>query len=208
MSFSWNKKKVCIDLQILRKNNVPILILDNVWHNIFPPEKKTKKILKLEERLNDLLKEQGKLNNDLKGYIKLKKNLMDRILELTTEAFTNENEMAKKEMERNQKNILEINRKTEEIQKRLEIIPQEIQETNGTLLEESVKICYKDMKEHQEILNELNIWIENTRNILKKKIAEKTEREEKVTQIYSYLHDLVGPDVLEYLDKNYWREKK
>lgn len=205
MNFPWNKKKLDIDLKMLRESRVPILILDKVWHNIFPPEKKTKAILQLEQNLNNLLKQQGQLNNDLKDYLKLKKKLMDQILELTTEAFNNENEAAKREMERNQKNILEINEKVEQIQNRLNVIPDEIQEANGRLLEESVKICYGDMKNHQEALNELNEWIENTREILKKKLEEKTIREEKATQIYSYLHDLVGPDFIEYLDKNYWR---
>ena len=95
-------------------------------------------------------------------------------------------------MERNQRNILEINEKLEQIQNRLNILPEEIQEINGRLLEESVKICYKEMKEHQESLNELNIWIERTREILKNKLEEKTVREEKAAQIYSYLHDLSG----------------
>lgn len=205
MNFPWNKKKAEIDLELLRHSRVPILILDKVWHNIFPPGKKTKVILQLEETLNTLLKQQGKLNNDLKDYLKIKKKLMDEILELTTEAFTNQNESAKREMERNQRNILEINEKLEQIQNRLNILPEEIQEINGRLLEESVKICYKEMKEHQESLNELNIWIERTREILKNKLEEKTVREEKAAQIYSYLHDLVGADFIEYLDKNYWR---
>jgi len=161
MNFPWNKnkKKADLDMEMLRHSRVPILILDKVWHNIFPPEKKTKTIRDLEERLGNLLKQQGQLNNDLKDYLKLKKKLMDGILELTTEAFNNENEAAKKEMEKNQKYILEINEKIEEIQNRLATIPEEIQEVNGKLLEESVKICYGEMKEHQKALEELNEWI-------------------------------------------------
>ncbi|NLK98094.1 hypothetical protein [Defluviitalea saccharophila] len=205
MNFPWNKKKTDLDLELLRQSRVPILILDKVWHNIFPPEKKTKAILQLEEELNSLLKQQGQLNNDLKEYLKLKKKLMDGILELTTEAFTNQNEAARKEMERNQKYILEINEKLEQIQNRLDTIPDKIQEVNGRLLEESVKICYQEMKEHQKVLDELNVWIERTREILKHKLEEKTIREEKAAQIYAYLHDLVGADFIDYLDKNYWR---
>ncbi|HHW67581.1 MAG: hypothetical protein PWP07_1129 [Epulopiscium sp.] len=207
MNFPWNKnkKKADLDMEMLRHSRVPILILDKVWHNIFPPEKKTKTIRDLEERLGNLLKQQGQLNNDLKDYLKLKKKLMDGILELTTEAFNNENEAAKKEMEKNQKYILEINEKIEEIQNRLATIPEEIQEVNGKLLEESVKICYGEMKEHQKALEELNEWIEKTRELLKAKLEEKTIHEEKASQIYSYLHDLVGADFIDYLDKNYWR---
>lgn len=205
MNFPWSKKEAGLDLELLRQSRVPILILDQVWHNIFPPEKKTKSILQLEEKLHHLLKQQGKLNNDLKDYLKLKKKLMDQILELTTEAFTNQNERAKRDMERNQKNILEINEKLEQIEDRLHVIPDEIQEVNGKLLEESVKVCYKEMKEHQASLSQLNSWIEETRELLKKRLEEKTIHEEKATKIYSYLHDLVGAEVIEYLDKNYWR---
>ncbi|NLK20653.1 MAG: hypothetical protein GX308_00920 [Epulopiscium sp.] len=205
MNLPWNKKEPKLKLELLKKSNVPILILDNVWHNIFPPDKKTRTILILEGKLSTLLKQQGQLNNNLKDYLKLKKKMMDGILELTTEVFTNENERAKKEMERNQRNILEINRKIEEIQVRLDKIPKEIEETNGKLLRESVKVCYKEMREHQEYLNELNSWIEETREKLKKKLEKKVFHEEKATQIYTYLHNLIGAEFIEYLDKHYWR---
>jgi len=197
------KKDIKLDDGLLKK--VPILILDKNWHNIFPQEKKTKKILLLEETLSNLLKEQGQLNNDYKDYIKLKKQLMGDILNLTDEAFTNENEMAKEKMGKNKKYILEINNKLKKIQKRLEKLPDEIEETNYRLLKESVIISYKEMKVHQKKLKELTEWIEKTREILKNKIEEKTIHEEKASEIYSYLHDLVGLELIEYLDKKLWR---
>lgn len=205
MNFTWNKKESIINSELLRKTRVPILILDKVWHNIFPPEKKTKKLLVLEEKLFNLLKEQGQLNNDFKDYLKLKKKFMDEIMKLTTEAFTNENESAKSEMEKNQKNILEVNKQLEKIQNKLKKIPDEIEEANGRLLQESVKICYEEMKEHQRVSDELNEWIDQTRAILKKKLEEKTVHDEKAIEIYSYLHDLIGPELIEYLDSDYWR---
>lgn len=197
------KKDIKLDDGFLKK--VPILILDKNWHNIFPQEKKTKKILLLEETLSNLLKEQGQLNNDYKDYIKLKKQLMGDILNLTDEAFTNEIEMAKEKMGKNKKYILEINNKLKKIQKRLEKLPDEIEETNYRLLKESVIISYKEMKVHQKKLKELTEWIEKTREILKNKIEEKTIHEEKASEIYSYLHDLVGLELIEYLDKKLWR---
>ena len=197
------EKDIKLDDGLLKK--VPILILDKNWHNIFPQEKKTKKILLLEETLSNLLKEQGQLNNDYKDYIKLKKQLMGDILNLTDEAFTNEIEMAKEKMGKNKKYILEINNKLKKIQKRLEKLPDEIEETNYRLLKESVIISYKEMKVHQKKLKELTEWIEKTREILKNKIEEKTIHEEKASEIYSYLHDLVGLELIEYLDKKLWR---
>ncbi|NLJ88905.1 MAG: hypothetical protein GX327_09085 [Epulopiscium sp.] len=199
----FRKKEVSIDYALLKK--IPILILDKKWHNIFPHEKKTKKILMLEKQLGNLLKEQGQLNNDFNDYIKLKKKLMSDIINLTDEVFSNENESDKEKMGKNKKYIIEINNKLEKIQKRLQRLPSEIEEVNQRLLRESVKVSYKEMKEHQEKTKELAKWIETTREQLKNNVKEKTIHEEKASEIYSYLHDLVGVELIEELDKRYWR---
>ncbi len=199
------KSQPSFNLETLRQSRVPILTLDKGWHNMFPIEKKTKNILQSEERLNKLIKEQGKLTNEYKEYVQIKKQYMDQILALTTEAFDNQSESAKDGMSKAQKYILDINNRLENIEKRLRELPEEIQIANSILLEESVKVCYGEMKESQVALQDLNQWIEETRTILKVKLEQKGIHEERVQGIYAYLHNLVGSDFIEYLDKNYWR---
>ena len=129
----------------------------------------------LEKQLGNLLKEQGQLNNDFNDYIKLKKKLMSDIINLTDEVFSNENESDKEKMGKNKKYIIEINNKLEKIQKRLQRLPSEIEEVNQRLLKESVKVSYKEMKEHQKT-KELAKWIETTREQLKNNVKENNTR--------------------------------
>ena len=65
----------------LKDKKVPILVLDQKWHRLFAIHGKTEEIKQVESQLNSLLAEQGKLNNELKELKKVKKQLMDNIVE-------------------------------------------------------------------------------------------------------------------------------
>ncbi len=64
----------------LEKVQLPILILDNKWHQLFQMIGKSQEIKDAEEQVNHLLKEQGRLNQDIKEFKKIKSNLMDEIV--------------------------------------------------------------------------------------------------------------------------------
>ena len=100
---------------VIFEEKVPIITLDNSWHQLFE-EIKTPEIVSMEEKLNDFLKEQGKLNTDYIEYTRLKKDMLDKILELTHQAFELNSEEAIEEIENQQKMILKINEKTEKIE--------------------------------------------------------------------------------------------
>jgi len=191
-------------MEELKYSKVPILVLDKLWHDIFSSTRKTKQIMVLETNLNNLIKKQGQLTNDRKDYIKLKKRMMKEILELTSDAYELENEQAKDKMVKNQQYVLEINEKIEQMDEQLKLLPGEIQRANGELLEESVKICYAEMRAGRKEMKELNERIEHLRTELKECLDKKTINEENVEQLYSYLHHLVGADFIEKLDQEYW----
>ncbi len=203
--FLWKKSnKIQFLMEELKHTQVPILILDKLWHDIFPEEQKTKQIVKLEKKLNDLIKEQGQLNNDRKGYLKLKKDMMKEILELTSAAYEENDDTAKEKMSKDQQYILEINEKIEQISTQLKVLPEKIQKANNNLLEESVKICYARMSKGRGEIKILEERIEQLRSELRFSLDEKTIYEENVEQLYSYLHHLVGAEFIEKLDKEYW----
>ncbi|NLL71189.1 MAG: hypothetical protein GX238_08675 [Epulopiscium sp.] len=203
--FFWKKrKKTHFSMEELKYSKVPILVLDKLWHDIFSSTRKTKQIMVLETNLNNLIKKQGQLTNDRKDYIKLKKRMMKEILELTSDAYELENEQAKDKMVKNQQYVLEINEKIEQMDEQLKLLPGEIQRANGELLEESVKICYAEMRAGRKEMKELNERIEHLRTELKECLDKKTINEENVEQLYSYLHHLVGADFIEKLDQEYW----
>ena len=83
--FGRKKKKQSKDmtyfyLDALKNKQIPVLVLDPKWHELFPDFRKTDKIKKLEEHLLDLIKQQGQSSNDLKEYEKAKKVVMENIV--------------------------------------------------------------------------------------------------------------------------------
>ena len=48
----------------------------------------------------------------------------------------------------------------------------------------------------------LGNWINETRMELKKRILIKQDKETKNTEIYNYMHDLLGPEMMEVFDNN------
>jgi hypothetical protein len=179
---------------------LPILTLDTRWHALFPEESKTAEIKMLENRLNSLLKKQGRLVNEVKDMKLLKKKLMgDIVSHMDTGKDTVAAERDKK-MDKDRKYILEINdkviRKTEE----LADIPYKIREANEELLEKSIEICYDSLKNSHDQISTITDWIEKTRVELKEKIIIKQDMETKNSSIYSYIHDLLGAELTEFMD--------
>ena len=59
-----NRKKAKMDLDEVYRNSlkgkqIPILILDSGWHELFPNHRKNHEIKELEKTLNRLIKKQG-----------------------------------------------------------------------------------------------------------------------------------------------------
>jgi len=209
--FRWFKRtprKRYFDRSTLRKNDISLLILDERWNSLFTTTEKTAEILKCEEKLRDLLKEQAALNTEAKEIARQKKLCMDRILQLTTEAFENNNEEARRQMQDCEKEIKRINKRLEEIDEAVEDMPDRIKEANLELLEHTVNVVYFKMRAEQERVKVLEALIEETKNKLKEYIEEKGTLSEDYTGIYSYFHDLLGGEELEKLDREFFKDDK
>lgn len=201
----WDKKDRNIkefSIDNFKKNKIPILVLDKNWHYMFPPGRKTQKMLNLENNLNQLLKEQGRLINEEKDYNRFKKDCMNNIMELMEEAYTNENSEAQKNMSKSQKYIEQINNKIDNIEDKLIMLPIEIRNVNNELLNESINMCYSEMKTDKERVEQLDKEINELREELKDRIDEKTVKEEIIDRTYTFLHNLVGVDIINKIDKN------
>lgn len=200
-----NKTRIFLNTDGLSSHKMPIVTLDHSWHQLMA-EIKTPSIEKLEKELTELLKIQGKLNTDYIEYTKMKKNMLDTILDLTHEAFELKSPEAIKKIEDQQKMILKINSKLESVEKELDDLPTKIQKINGDLLEHSVNICYEYMNEYKSESQKLDEEIQVLREEVLKKTERKKSYDEKVEQLYQYLHQSVGPDFIEKLDRIYWEE--
>ena len=68
--------------------------------------------------------------------------------------------------------------------------------------------CYDTMQENTDDIEELEEWIRNIRIELKKNLIRKQEKEAKNHEIYKYMHDIFGADVVDLFDMRYNPEEK
>ena len=179
---------------------VPLLVLDQKWHRLFAVHGKTDEIKELESKLNNLLAEQGRLNNRLKELKKLKGRLLDEIVQGM------EDKDAK--VDENKRFIDEINMKLEECEDELMEIPRQIRETNDELMLLSMDYFYDKIRVNQTESEEIEEWIHSIRIELKKHIIRKQNRDINNREIYAYLHDIFGPEVINIFDIKYDEDKK
>ena len=186
----------------LHGRNIPILTLDNKWHQLFPDEAKTSSIKKAEKELNNLMQRQGQLTNELKDYKNLKTNLMKEIVDNMEAATSNDNELVKKQM-KNQKYILEINEKLETHRNELDTLPERIENANERLMMLCMEFLYTRFKENDDTIIALTEWIQDTRAKLTQSMIEREELQEYNVAMYSYMHDLFGAEITEIFDIKY-----
>ena len=179
---------------------VPLLVLDQKWHRLFAVHGKTEEIKELEAKLNTLLAEQGRLNNRMKELKKLKGRLLDEIVQGM------EDKEAK--VEENKRLVDEINQKLEECEDELVDIPYQIRETNDELMLLSMDYFYEKIRVNQTESTEIEEWINQVRIDLKKNIIRKQNRDINNREIYAYLHDIFGAEVINVFDIKYDEDKK
>ena len=181
--------------ELLRGKKVPILVLDQRWHKLFPGGVKPAHIAAIEENLNALLKEQGKLVNEIKDLKKAKKKLMEAIVSGMSSSGND------KKKDKQQKLLLETKERLEAQSDRLMELPYEIKKTNEDLLINGVAYCYEELKIRAQSLEDLKGEIDSRREELKEKVAYRVELEESVDATYSLMHDLLGREVMNLFDK-------
>jgi len=209
--YMWNifkrKKAHELDIKVLFKNDISLLILDERWNGLFNNIVKTSSIIDDENKIKELLKEQSRLITESKEIVAKKKECLDDIIKLTTEAFENNNEEAHTKMQDCEKTIVAINKRTKEIEQRLSDLPKDIRQANLELLERTVKLVYFSIKENQLRVVELDKEISQTREHLKKLIDERGLLAQDDSDTYSYFHDLIGGAELQKLDEIYFNNK-
>ena len=174
---------------------VPLLILDQKWHRLFAVHGKTDEIKALEMQLNTLLTNQGKLNTRLKELKKLKGKLLDEIVQ-----SMEEND---KKLEENKRLVDEINEKIDLCEEELVDIPYQLRETNDELMLCSMDYFYDKIRVNQVESTEIQEWIDQVRIDLKKNIIRKQNRDINNREIYAYLHDIFGAEVIDIFDIKY-----
>ena len=187
----------------LKEKKIPILTLDNKWHRLVTQTNPNKTILRLEEELNDLLKKQGKATTESKDIKRLKKKLMQEIVENAEGTAEGNNQKALKKMEDNKRLINECNERLTMYEDQLIELPGEIDRVNRELMLQTMDICYDTLKTNETEIEETAKWVAAIRVELKKRLIRKQEMEQMNQELYSYMHDIFGAEVIEIFDMKY-----
>ena len=192
----------------LTGKHLPVLTLGNKWYRLLNktgsvPLKET------EDALNQLLKRQGKLNTESKDIRNLKKKLMKEIVPMVDEAEQQgENSKLNKQIEDHKRLIEECNEKLEAYEDELKDIPREIERINLQLMMFTMDCCYDIMKDNDKQIKETAEWVGAIRIELKKRLIEKQQMEQQNQEIYNYMHDIFGAEVVNLFDMKYNPEQK
>lgn len=184
----------------LAGKKIPILTLDNNWHKLFTQSQEHEEIKVLEEQLNEYLKQQGKINSEIKSLNVYKKKLMNEIVSIMELPDSKDKE---RKMSENKRLIEEANVKLEDYRDELLELPRLIDTTNFELMIASMRVCYEKIQQNTREIEEINEWVQNFRNQLKRKVLQKQQREIMNDELYSYMHAIFGPDVIEMFDMKY-----
>ena len=188
--------------QAIKGKKIPIISLDNKWYKLMNGIDHTPEMKEKEEKLKSLLKRQGKLNNEMKSVRKEKAALMDKIVNVMDEDDAEQKQADYSAL------VNDCNKKLDEIQDELLDLPAQINEVNTALMLDTMEICYGVIAENTTEINEMNAWIDQMRIELKKNIVRRQKAEMKNQQMYFYMHDIFGPEVIDLFDMTYNPEDK
>ncbi|MCH5262237.1 MAG: hypothetical protein J1F42_04935 [Lachnospiraceae bacterium] len=188
---------------------IPILTLDNKWHQLFTQSDYTSEIKQMEHELNNLIKRQGKVIDENKEIKKLKKKLMDEIVVVADELVRDpSSKKLEKKQDECKRLLTECNEKLDANEEEMVELPRQINRLNKKLMLATMDVCYRRLQKSTQELNEIEDWIGNIRRELKKKVIRKQEKEATINKLYSYMHDIFGPEVIELFDMQFNPEEK
>jgi hypothetical protein len=187
----------------ISQSKIPILVLDNKWHRLFAVHGKGEDVTSLENEIKDLISHQGQLNNDLKSLRQIKNELMENIVSNMSGDESTSDADVDKEMAKNKRLIEETNEKMAQIEDELLDLPRSIESKNKELMFLTMGYCYSHLRTNKKEAKEIDEWIHNIRIELKKNIIRKQNRVINNKEMYSYMHDIFGKDVLDLFDVRY-----
>lgn len=191
-------------MSALQGKSIPILTLDNKWHQLFTQTEMTPEIEQLADELNSLVEKDGKLRSQTKDIKKLKKKLLGEIVPLRDKANKAGNSAAiEKEISERTRLINECNDKLDSHQDELLYLSKQIYDIDYKLMVETMKVCYERLHDNTSDIKSLDEWISRARIELKKNVIRLQEAEMENYNLYSYMHQIFGPEVIEIFDMKY-----
>ena len=195
-------KDIDLEEHIIRRKKIPILIDSKEWRSLFG-EEPTKQMLKISKDLRTAMDEEKSVTLQIRNCQKQKKVFMERILKLSDEVNSGDDTVALEQLEVTKKAIMDMNQQIEELQFKLETVPKEIDYLNLALLKETVGLAYKYIRDCGQKIPTLTEEVLQLRQSLTEKWEEKIQMETRVQGLYSYLHNTLGHEETDKLDKQF-----
>lgn len=193
-------KNINLDESILLKNKIPLLHNDDSWLKLFG-DANDKNIQNAKEELIKLVSKGKELEIQNRQLQKEKIKCMKMILGVS-DSINNDNKVDNIALLDDYKNrMIDINEELEELTFQLETIPKEIREANLKLLNATIQYGYDELRIKEKIVNQSISEIEVLRQRLKELIETKHDYEEWINETYTFLHGLLGSEVIEKIDR-------
>ena len=197
-------KDTQVYMSALEGKSIPILTLDDKWHQLFTQTEMTPEIEKLADELNALVERDGRIRLETKKIKKLKKTLLSEIVPLRDKANKMGNAPAiEKEISERTRLINECNEKLAGSEDELLDLSRQIYDVDYKLMVETMDVCYERLHENTDYIKGLDEWISRVRIELKKNVIRLQEAEMENYNLYSYMHQIFGPEVIEIFDMKY-----
>lgn len=193
-------RKEEVFIPALQGKKIPVISLDNKWYRLMNGLEKTSRMQRLEDELKELLKRQGKVNTEVKTLRKQKKLLMENIVDEMDGANAKKQKEYKDQIE-------DCNRRMAEYQEEMKELPLQIDKVNFDLMVETMQVCYEAIQENSQKIAEIADWINNIRIELKKNVVRKQQYELINHNVYTYMHDIFGAEVIDIFDMAYQPEE-
>lgn len=190
--------------EYLKNVRIPVLVLDQKWHRLFALTGKPDQVLEKEQQLTALLQEQGKCNQEHKDLKRIKNQLMSNIVE-NMEGVDEEHKTEKstQKIEETKRLLEETNSRMDIVEEQLLELPKQIKQLNDELMIDTMEFSYERLRLNQQEAKEIAEWITKIRIELKTNLIKKQNREINNKEIYSYMHDIFGRDVINLFDVKY-----
>ncbi|AOZ96163.1 hypothetical protein SAMN02745247_01259 [Butyrivibrio hungatei DSM 14810] len=188
----------------LEGKSIPILTLDNKWHQLFTQTEMTPEIEQLADELNALVERDGKIRTETKNIKKIKKKLLGEIMPLRDQANKSGGSASiEKEIQDRTRLINECNDKLASHEDELLDLSKEIYDLDYQLMVETMKVCYETLHDNTDYIKTMDEWVSQVRVELKKNVIKLQEAEMENYNLYSYMHQIFGPEVIEIFDMKY-----
>ena len=180
----------------ISKIKVPMLILDQKWHRLFALGGKPEEVKDLEAKENELLKREAELKQELKDLKKVKENLMSSVMS----NMEGTSDIVSKKLDDDKRLLEECKERIASNEDELLDIPNQTEDVNRELMLATMDYCYDKLRTNSSEAEEITNWIKDVRVQLKKNVIRKHNREINNKEIYSYMHDVFGMEVLNLFD--------